>query len=143
VSELVLAPRLARGTHEIAMWVMDEYSIGQPDTVFRTIRARVADELTILNLYNYPNPFSSGTSFTFSLSGSRSPDGGKISVYTVAGRRVLRRELNDLRVGFNRVEWDGRDDDGDEIANGTYLYRLEVRAGQETQVAGGKLARVR
>ncbi len=142
-NELVLAPRLARGTHEIAVWVLDEYSIGLPDTVFRAIRARVADELTIHNLYNYPNPFSSGTQFTFSLSGSQSPDGGKISVYTVAGRRVLRLELNDLRVGFNRVEWDGRDDDGDEIANGTYLYRLEVRAGGETQVAGGKLVRVR
>ena len=56
---------------------------------------------------------------------------------------MLRLELNDLRVGFNRVEWDGRDDDGDEIANGTYLYRLEVRAGGKTQVAGGKLVRVR
>ena len=72
-NELVLAPRLARGTHEIAVWVMDEYPIGLPDTVFRTIRARVADELTIHNLYNYPNPFSSGTQFTFSLSGSRRP----------------------------------------------------------------------
>ena len=33
-------------------------------------------------------------------------------------------DKSDLRIGFNKIFWDGRDNDGDIIANGTYLYKV-------------------
>jgi len=36
------------------------------------------------------------------------------------------------RVDFNYVSWDGRDEDGEAVANGTYLFRIDARSGSET-----------
>ena len=32
-----------------------------------------------------------------------------------------------LQIGFNRIAWDGRDADGDELANGYYLYQIRTK----------------
>jgi flagellar hook assembly protein FlgD len=46
---------------------------------------------------------------------------------------------------FVRIPWDGRDRDGDEVANGVYLYKVVARTldGRYTSEALGKLAKVR
>jgi flagellar hook assembly protein FlgD len=38
--------------------------------------------------------------------------------------------------GFNQLEWDGRDGDGDQLANGVYLYKIIA-----TQRLGGESLR--
>ena len=51
-----------------------------------------------------------------------------IKIYTVAGRliRTLGPVFADPIPTQNRIPWDGRDDDGDALANGVYLYKLIV-----------------
>ena len=41
-------------------------------------------------------------------------------------REITAAELGPLRIGMNRTEykWDGRDEFGDKLANGTYLYQV-------------------
>ena len=39
--------------------------------------------------------------------------------------------------------WDGRDNDGDDVANGYYFYQVQVSAGEKTEAAIGKMVRVR
>ena len=41
-------------------------------------------------------------------------------------REITEAELGPLRVGTHRTEyaWDGRDEYGDQLANGVYLYRI-------------------
>ena len=46
-------------------------------------------------------------------------------MFTVSGIRIWERRIAALE-GFNSIYWDGRDSAGDTIANGTYLYVLEV-----------------
>lgn len=74
---------------------------------------------------NWPNPFKSKTYFTFILKSDSEAD-VKCIVYTVAGRKIRTLSLDNSsrRVGLNKIEWDGFDEDGNEVANGTYLYRL-------------------
>ncbi|HYM19846.1 MAG TPA: FlgD immunoglobulin-like domain containing protein, partial [Candidatus Kapabacteria bacterium] len=74
---------------------------------------------------NYPNPFKDKTSFTFILQSAEQAS-VKVVVYTIAGRKIRTLYLDPAhqRVGLNAVEWDGRDENGNEIANGTYLYKL-------------------
>ena len=69
----------------------------------------------------------------------------KIKVYTVAGRLIREIERNGITSKFVKVDWDGRDQNGDLLANGTYLYKVIVHStdGRYSQSALGKLAKIR
>ena len=93
------------------------------------IRFEVINESTITNFYPYPNPFSTSTRFVFTLTGNEIPDKIKIQIMTVTGkivREITQNELGAIRVGNNISDyaWDGRDEFGDQLANGVYLYRV-------------------
>lgn len=96
------------------------------------ITFEVVNESQITNFYPYPNPFSNSVRFVFTLTGSEVPDEIKIQIMTVTGRvvrEILQNELGPIRVGNNITEyaWDGRDEFGDQLANGVYIYRVLVR----------------
>jgi len=103
------------------------------------------NELVIDNVYNYPNPFRSNTTFTFQKNNIDSPVDVRIKVYTVAGRLIREIERNSIIENFVKVDWDGKDEDGNIIANGTYLYKLIVKStdGEFNKSVLGKLAVVR
>lgn len=87
---------------------------------------------TITEVLNYPNPFSTRTSFVFTITGTEPPDEMLIRIMTVAGRvvREIRSdELGPLNVGRNQSAfwWDGTDQFGDRLANGIYLYSVQAR----------------
>ncbi|MCX7834434.1 MAG: C25 family cysteine peptidase [Ignavibacteria bacterium] len=85
----------------------------------------VNPEFRITDLTNYPNPMRNYTSFIFNLSGEYPPTECKIKIYSVSGRLI--KTINYFaNIGFNKVDWDGRDEDGDYIANGVYFYKLIV-----------------
>ena len=51
---------------------------------------------------------------------------------TISGRvvrEITENELGELRIGRNITEyaWDGKDEFGDPLANGVYLYRVKAR----------------
>jgi hypothetical protein len=80
---------------------------------------------------NVPNPFNAETTISFDL-----PDDAEIClvIYDLTGRKV--RTLVQAYRGQGRytVVWDGRDEEGRDVASGVYLYRLEVRGrGVETK----------
>ncbi|MBN2200532.1 type IX secretion system sortase PorU [bacterium] len=89
-------------------------------------RAVAEDGLVLEKLLNYPNPFSDATQFTFEISRSAQAE---IRIYTVDGRRIRRIEGIPAQPGFNWVDWDGRDERGDALSNGVYLYTVTARAG--------------
>lgn len=96
------------------------------------INFEVVNESTVTHFYPYPNPFSTSTRFVFTLTGSEIPDQIKIQIFTVSGklvREITQDELGPLRIGNNISEyaWDGRDEFGDLLANGTYLYRVKIQ----------------
>ncbi|OQP54235.1 hypothetical protein A4H97_22320 [Niastella yeongjuensis] len=90
---------------------------------------RVIAKPMISNLLNYPNPFSTSTAFVFTLTGSEIPQNLRIQILTVTGkivREITTNELGPLHIGRNITDykWDGRDQYGDKLANGVYLYRV-------------------
>ncbi|UCD19945.1 MAG: T9SS type A sorting domain-containing protein [candidate division WOR-3 bacterium] len=72
---------------------------------------------------NYPNPFNPVTSITFTL-----PVDSHVilSVYDVKGRLLKCLVNRRLSSGLQRIEWDGRDMNGVDVATGIYFYRLKV-----------------
>ncbi len=103
-----------------------------------------ADDLTLLNVVNYPNPFSNSTTFTFQRN-VIDPINVEIKIFSVAGRLIGKMSVQNIRDRSVRIPWNGRDNDGDRLANGIYLYKLIAHSqnGQHTSETIGKLAVVR
>ena len=81
---------------------------------------------------NFPNPFSSSTCFLYTLTGAETPTHFRLQIMTVSGRvvrEITEAEFGPLRAGTHRSDfcWDGRDQYGDRLANGVYLYRVLAR----------------
>ncbi|MEO6833168.1 MAG: hypothetical protein ABI378_11640, partial [Chitinophagaceae bacterium] len=103
--------------------------IGDNTKVSYQISFEVDNKPSITNVLNYPNPFSTATSFLFTLTGSQIPSQLKIQILSVTGkvvREITRNELGPLHIGRNITEyqWDGRDQYGQMLGNGVYLYRV-------------------
>ncbi|NKB71811.1 MAG: T9SS type A sorting domain-containing protein [Candidatus Latescibacteria bacterium] len=79
---------------------------------------------------NFPNPFNAGTVIQFSLPTASPVD---LSVFNLAGQKVARLAEGLRTAGQYRLEWDGRDDGGRELASGVYLYRLQAEDRIETR----------
>ena len=87
-----------------------------------------AGEVTLKNVVNYPNPMRNETWFTCQTSAAV----GKIEIYifSLSGRKVRSLYKNIDQIDFQRVFWDGRDEFGNSLANGTYLYHFKLTSGQ-------------
>jgi hypothetical protein len=99
----------------------------------------VSNQLLVKDLSNYPNPMKNKTDFIFNLGGDKTPTSCKIKIYTVAGR-LIKLIDSPVIIGFNKISWDGRDQDGDYIANGVYLYKIIIQGESQTETAIQKLA---
>ena len=89
----------------------------------------IQNEQLLSNVLPYPNPFSTRTHFVYTLSGSEDLEDVRIQILTASGRIVRdisSFELGPLQVGTHQTEyaWDGRDQYGDQLANGVYFYRV-------------------
>jgi hypothetical protein len=71
---------------------------------------------------NFPNPFNPNTTIAFSTASEGRVD---VSVYDTSGRLVRQLLASTIEAGGHAASWDGRDDDGREVASGVYLYRIQ------------------
>jgi hypothetical protein len=125
------APKLEDGVYTLEVRASD-LSNNQAGSQPYRISFKVVNESTITHFYPYPNPFSTGTRFVFTLTGAAVPDQIKIQIMTVSGkvvREITQDELGPIRIGNNisTFTWDGSDEFGDKLANGVYLYRVFTR----------------
>ncbi|TAK56134.1 MAG: type IX secretion system sortase PorU, partial [Bacteroidetes bacterium] len=130
---------LTPGNHKLRMRAWDTYNnSSQSEIVFDVVSA-VGLQLT--SVFNYPNPFASSTIFSIEHNQIGSVD-AEIKVYTVAGRLIQTLESRNANTQIINISWDGRDRDGDEIANGIYLYKAVVKTSDRrlTGEAFGKLS---
>ena len=116
-------PGLSEGEHILKIKAWD--SANNSTQLVTRAKVRSSSKFEILNLMNYPNPFSEQTSFSYELT----EDGHdvRINILTLAGKLVKTIYGASSTVGYNfRTVWDGRDNDGDKVANGVYIYKVEA-----------------
>ncbi|GIV35598.1 MAG: hypothetical protein KatS3mg031_3133 [Chitinophagales bacterium] len=122
-------------------------------------RFRIVTKRALSNFVNYPNPFSTSTRFVYTLTGDSPPTDYRLQIMTVSGRivrEVSKEELGPLYVGTHMTDfaWDGKDQFGDQLATGVYLYRflisdddewesLETAADKFTTGGVGKMVLIR
>jgi hypothetical protein len=84
---------------------------------------------------NYPNPFNPQTTIQYEIGG----DDGSMSVhaslkiYNILGQRVKTLVDEDVPPGTYRIVWDGRDENGERVASGVYLYRFTTDEYRKTK----------
>jgi len=110
---------LAEGRHAVEIKAWDNLNNSGTAAIEFTIQPQ--DRLILSEVLNYPNPLRRATTFTFGLNLTAEI---RIKVFTLSGRLLRTLEKFDAQRGFNMIEWDGRDADGDELANGVYLYKI-------------------
>ncbi len=81
--------------------------------------ATIPDEYQLYQ--NYPNPFNPTTTIAFGL-----PQAGKIQlqIFDLRGRLIRTLAADYFAAGNHRLQWNGRNEYGNEVASGIYLYRL-------------------
>ncbi|GAA4887954.1 type IX secretion system sortase PorU [Flaviramulus aquimarinus] len=123
---------LEPGLHTLTLKAWDVYN----NSSISEIQFIVFDKdqsLVINNVLNYPNPFVNYTEFWFNHNSSEPLD-VSIQIFTVSGKLV--RTLNgQTSGGFKTTSslsrdmvWDGRDDFGDKIGKGVYVYKLKAHS---------------
>ncbi|MFO7890817.1 MAG: type IX secretion system sortase PorU [bacterium] len=113
---------LSDGEHTILLKAWDNANNSSKKTISFEIVPE--DELRIEEVLNYPNPMQESTHFTFKLNKDADI---VIKIYTVSGRVVCRLSSLSGFSGFNMIPWDGRDEIGDPVANGVYLYKITAK----------------
>ncbi len=109
------------GQHRVELRVNDRNG----GDLTQTVSFQVSGEtFSLLNTFFYPNPADGpGGQLVYTL--NKAARDARITVYSVAGRRVLRTDIPS-RAGTNAYVWDLRDQEGDLVANGVYLFLLEL-----------------
>ncbi len=71
--------------------------------------------------HNYPNPFNPTTTIRYDL-----PQNSKVilTIYNILGQKVRTLVQKQQPAGQYQVQWDGRDDSGEKVSSGVYLYKM-------------------
>ncbi len=139
-------PLLSQGEHILEILAKDASGNFFDSTSYR-VSFDVVTEYDLRDVYNYPNPFKDDTYFTFKVTGDKLPDQLYIKIYTVAGRLI--RTINipssalGQDIGFKKIYWDGKDEDGDKIANGVYFYKMIYKVKDVVKSVTQKLAKIK
>tara|TARA_B100001964_G_scaffold150860_1_gene166031 strand:- start:210 stop:1019 length:810 start_codon:yes stop_codon:yes gene_type:complete len=137
------------GDHiELRLWSMDmgvelKVSAELSDMQYGNVMELSTGSATVLNegaivtslelSQNYPNPFNPSTTISYNVETS-----GMVSlkIYDIMGR-LVKTLINDYKssgnqLGYN-VVWDGKDNKGQQVSTGVYIYSLQTPGGNMTK----------
>lgn len=119
---------LEEGPHVLRFRAWDTYNNSSVAEIQFTVSSN--ENLSITRVLNYPNPFTDYTEFWFNHNRPFEPLEVQVQVFTVTGKIVWSQNQLINTDGFlsRDITWDGRDDFGDRIGKGVYVYKLTVRS---------------
>jgi hypothetical protein len=119
---------LEEGLHTLTLRAWDVYN----NSSTADIQFIVAGDgsLEITKVLNYPNPFVNYTEFWFNHNRPFEPLDVQVQVFTVTGKVVWTKNQIITTDGFlsRDIVWDGKDDFGDRIGKGVYVYKITVKS---------------
>jgi Peptidase family C25 len=119
---------LAAGLHTISFKAWDVYN--NPITVEIQFIVVGDETIALTHVLNYPNPFVNYTEFWFTHNRPYEPLDVQIQVMTITGKIIWTKNQIITTEGFlsKEITWDGKDDFGDRIGKGVYIYKLTVKS---------------
>ena len=118
---------LSLGEHTLTVKAWDVFNNSNEETI--QFRVEEDSKVALSHLLNYPNPFTTNTSFIYEHNQACQQLDARVQIFTVSGKLVKTIESSFYATGFRGqdIPWDGKDDFGNAIGKGTYIYKLELR----------------
>lgn len=125
-------PCLSKGEHSLEIKAWDNFN----NSTLKVAKINVvsAEEVQISDVTNYPNPFSDSTYICYTISGRAEKI--RLRIFTLSGRLIKDIESGPAQPGFNFTVWDGKDQEGDRVANGVYIYKILAEGEEKKQMQG-------
>jgi hypothetical protein len=147
---LTYYPELSVGDHTLLVRVEDVNG----NLEERTYSFRVDSNFRFEIIGVFPNPFDlniyPNVYIQFNLTQPVSPADFKVTLYTLGGRKIRTFTGNDVLSSagtiqqINALPWDGLDRDGNEVANGVYFLKFDVKSEEGNRIEKTvKIAKIR
>lgn len=119
---------LKEGLHTITFKGWDVYNNLATATLDFVVAADTG--LVLDKVLNYPNPFVDYTEFWFQHNRPNETLQAQVQILTVSGKivKTINQTIVSDGILSRDIKWDGRDDFGDRIGKGVYIYRLKVKS---------------
>ncbi len=132
---ITYAPTLLAGSHRLNVSAADiNGNVGNVEVAFT-----VSGQFELASIANHPNPFVTETTIAFTL--TEQAEEVKLGIYTVSGRLLRTFEFFDI-AGYMEQEWDGADEDGNQVANGVYFLKFAAKRGDKKIETIEKMAKL-
>lgn len=120
---------LSEGNHKLSLKVWDVQN--NSSTSYTDFVVSSKAELALTHVLNYPNPFTTKTKFFLEHNQCCTSLKLSIQIYTISGKVVksINQTINNEGFRFDGIEWDGKDEFGDKLARGVYIYKVSVTDG--------------
>jgi Peptidase family C25 len=117
---------LAEGKHTLSVKVWDVQN--NSSAAYTDFYVSKGAELALAHILNYPNPFTTKTKFFIEHNQCCTNLKVLIQIYTITGKVVksINQTINNDGFRLDGIEWDGKDEFGDKLARGVYVYKVSV-----------------
>ncbi|HKR04623.1 MAG TPA: type IX secretion system sortase PorU, partial [Bacteroidia bacterium] len=118
---------LEDGRHSLKLKVWDIYN--NSSEAYTEFIVASNEEIALSHVLNYPNPFTTHTTFFFEHNQPCNNLDVQVQIFTVSGKLIKTILDHFICEGTrsDKIEWNGRDDFNDPIGRGVYIYRLKIR----------------
>jgi hypothetical protein len=119
---------LPEGPHSLKLKVWDTHNNSAEEFIEFIVSTN--EKLALSHVLNYPNPFSTSTTFHFDHNRAGENLDIQIQIFTVSGKLVKTMQATSYasQAHVAALSWDGRDEFNDTLARGVYIYRVSVRS---------------
>lgn len=117
---------LEGGPHTLSLKVWDVYNNSKREEIEFVVALN--EQLALDHVLNYPNPFTTKTKFSFEHNQVCDYLDVQIQIFTISGKLVktIKKRAHSVGYRIDGIAWDGRDDYGDNIGKGVYVYKVKV-----------------
>lgn len=138
---------LSPGEHQLVFKVWDINNNSASSTLNFVVKDESEKKLVVNRLLNWPNPFTNKTYVQFEHNCDDLLD-VNVQIYTITGKIVRTLSttvsaepfLQGFRTPRQAIEWDGKDDFGDTVAKGTYIFKIFARSQNQEKCSGSATA---
>ncbi len=119
---------LNKGHHSLRLKVWDVFNNSSEKTI--DFYVTEAEDFTLSDLINYPNPFTNSTAFYFQHNRAGEFLQVELQIFDLSGRKVasIQDNLYDDGYRVGPINWDGTTNFGEKLGAGIYIYRFNVIA---------------
>lgn len=117
---------LSSGEHTIELKVWDIHNNSSKTSIQFVVAS--STEMALDQLFNYPNPITDFTTFSFEHNQSNQNLDIIIDIYNMNGQFVTRLKETMFVTSYRntKIDWDATDEFGKRLTNGTYIYKIQV-----------------